>query len=210
MSRPTRLVVVTGTGTEVGKTWVGAALLTELRARGRRVAARKPAQSFEPGTGPTDAEVLAAATGEDPRAVTPAHRWYATPLAPPMAAHRLGLPPLTIADLVAELAWPDATDVGLVEGVGGPYSPLADDGDTVVLTAALRPDLVVIVAGGELGAINAVRLSAAPFAGVAPVAVTLNRYDASSALQRANREWLAERAGLDVDAGVEARADRLA
>ena len=43
------LVVCAGTHTEVGKTWVGAAVLGDLRARGRTVAARKPAQSFDPG-----------------------------------------------------------------------------------------------------------------------------------------------------------------
>jgi dethiobiotin synthetase len=209
VSRPRRLVVVTGTGTAIGKTWVGARLLTELGARGRRVAARKPAQSFEPGTGPTDAEVLAAATGEDPRVVTPPQRWYGVPLAPPMAARALGLPSFTVADLLAEVSWPDPTDVGLVEGIGGPRSPLADDGDTVDLTAALRPELVVVVAGGELGAINSVRLTAAPFAGLASVVVALNRYDETSPVQVANRAWLSERAGIDVETEVAPLADRL-
>ena len=65
MNRPSRLVVVAGTATEVGKTWVGAAVARELRDRGTTVAARKPAQSFEPadvepgGIG-TDADALAA------------------------------------------------------------------------------------------------------------------------------------------------------
>ena len=37
-----KLVIVSGTATEVGKTWVGAALARELRGRGVTVAARKP------------------------------------------------------------------------------------------------------------------------------------------------------------------------
>jgi dethiobiotin synthetase len=65
MTRPRGLVVVTGTGTGVGKTWFSAVTLGLLRDRGVSVAARKPVQSFEPGDGPTDAEVLAAATGGD-------------------------------------------------------------------------------------------------------------------------------------------------
>jgi dethiobiotin synthetase len=65
-SRPERLVLVAGTATEVGKTWVAAAVLAELRTRGVRVAARKLVQSFSPGEHPTDAEALAAATGEAP------------------------------------------------------------------------------------------------------------------------------------------------
>lgn len=46
--RPQRLIVVVGTRTEVGKTWVTARLLRDLRASGRHVAARKPVQSFDP------------------------------------------------------------------------------------------------------------------------------------------------------------------
>ena len=93
MTRPRTLVVVLGTGTEVGKTWVGAALARELRRTGRTVAARKPAQSFLPEElGGTDAEVLAAATGEAPHEVCVEHRWYPTPMAPPMAADALDRP----------------------------------------------------------------------------------------------------------------------
>src|SRR5581483_721782 len=80
------LVFVTGTGTEIGKTWWGSALATELHARGVAVAARKPAQSFAPNDAHTDADVLARATGERPDDVCPPHRWYPVPLAPPMAA----------------------------------------------------------------------------------------------------------------------------
>ena len=50
--RPRRLVAVVGTGTDVGKTWVSARVLRDLRAAGLRVAARKPAQSFDPGDDP--------------------------------------------------------------------------------------------------------------------------------------------------------------
>jgi dethiobiotin synthetase len=71
------------------------------------VAARKPAQSFSPDDAQfTDAHVLVAATGEEPTVVCPSHRWYPVPMAPPMAAVALDQPPFTIADLVAELAWP--------------------------------------------------------------------------------------------------------
>jgi dethiobiotin synthetase len=196
VTRPARLVVVTGTGTEVGKTWVGARALHHLRANGVRVAARKPVQSFQPGVGPTDAELLAGATGEEPEEVCPRHRWYETPLAPPMAAERLGRPPFRLEDLLTELVWPDAIDVGLVEAVGGPRSPLADDGDTVDLVRGLQPDLVVLVADPGLGAINSVRLAVAPLATLAPVVVVLNRFDPGDSLHRANRSWLTDRAGL--------------
>jgi len=172
--RPHLLVLVTGTATEIGKTWFTSATATALRGHGLRVAARKPVQSAEAGSA-TDAELLAAATDEDPARVCPAARTYKLAWAPPMAADELGLPPFSIADLVAETTWDANTDVGLVEGVGGPHSPLASDGDTVDLARALEPDLVVLVADAGLGTVNAVRLSAPVFAG-RPLLVALNRY----------------------------------
>jgi dethiobiotin synthetase len=202
VTRPACLVVVTGTGTEVGKTWVGARALHHLRARGLAVAARKPAQSFESGVGPTDAELLAGATGEEADAVCPRHRWYEAAMAPPMAAATLGRPPFRLADLLDELEWPDAVEVGLVEAAGGPRSPLADDGDTVDLVRALRPDLVVVVADPGLGSLNTVRLTVAPLEHLAPVVVLLNRFDPDDALHRANRAWLHDRYQLRLVADV--------
>ena len=67
--RPQRLVVVVGTGTEIGKTYVTARLLRDLRSRGIDVAARKPAQSFGPEDQFTDAHFLADASGESPNDV---------------------------------------------------------------------------------------------------------------------------------------------
>lgn len=194
---PGPLVLVAGTSTDVGKTWVAARLAGALRAGGHAVAARKPVQSFAPGGGPTDAEVLAAATGEDPGEVCPPHRWYPAALAPPLAARALGLDPFGVADLVAELRWPAAAGWRLVEPVGGPRSPLADDGDTVDLAGALGPDATVLVAGAGLGAINAVLLAAGVLPGPPPV-VVLNRYDGADPVHAANRWWLEQRAGLRV------------
>jgi len=161
-----------------------------------RVAARKPVQSFEEGDR-TDADVLAAATGESADVVCPSHRSLGVPMAPPMAADALGQPAFTVEELANDLQWPADVDVGLVEGVGGPRSPIADDGDTVDLADRIRPDLVVLVADAGLGAINAVRLSAAPFASYGFV-VALNRYEEANDLHRRNRDWLAERDGFAV------------
>lgn len=200
-ARPNRLLVVAGTGTEVGKTWVAARLLAALRSQGCSVAARKPAQSFDPGDdalGTTDAQLLGAASGEEPATVCPARRWYPVAMAPPMAAEHLGLPPVTLADLAAELVWPDpAVDVGVVETAGGVHSPLAEDGDTVDLCRMLRPTVVVLVADAGLGTINAVRLGAGALA-AHPLVVVVNRFDAEDELHRRNASWLTERDGLSV------------
>jgi len=196
------VVAVVGTGTDVGKTWVAARLLTDLRAAGLRVAARKPAQSFESGDDPAglDAAVLGAASRERPEEVCPVHRWYEVPMAPPMAAEALRRPLFTIGDLASEQRWPaEAIDVGLVETAGGVRSPLAADGDCLAFCMALGPDVTVLVADAGLGTINAVRLT---LDGLGPLAsstvVVLNRFDAGSDLHQRNLEWLRGRDGRRV------------
>jgi dethiobiotin synthetase len=201
MSQPDRVVIVCGTGTEVGKTHVACALARALRSAGVSVAARKPTQSYSRGGGPTDAELLGAATGEAPTVVCPPNRSYPLPLAPPMAAEALGRAPSTIADLAGDLRWLTRVDVGLVETAGGVRSPLAADGDTVDLARAIRPDLVTLVAEAGLGTINAVRLSADALTAW-PLVVHLNRFDDSVDVHTRNWEWLAGRDGLTVSVSV--------
>jgi len=208
--RPRRLVAVVGTGTDVGKTWVSARLLRTLLQAGVTVAARKLAQSFDPGDDPAalDSAVLGAASGEPSEAVCPRHRWYEVAMAPPMAADVLGRGRVTTADLLAELIWPaHPVDVGLVETAGGVRSPQSHDGDGVDLVAALVPDVVVLVADAGLGTINAVRLTAGALtAGAltagAPAAgrlfIVLNRFDEQSDLHQRNRSWLAGQDGMTV------------
>jgi dethiobiotin synthetase len=212
--RPDWLVVVAGTGTEVGKTWVATGLTARLRASGAKVLPRKPAQSFDAGTpaGCTDAGQLAAAAGCAAGDVCPPWRWYAVAMAPPMAAEVLGRPPFTLADLARELRWPTVSagptgpavpTVGVLEIAGGVRSPQAVDGDAVDLVALLRPDDVIVVADAGLGTINSVRLSVEALVGgaarsPADVVVVLNRYEDGDSLHRANRSWLSDRYELEV------------
>ena len=198
------IVAVAGTGTDVGKTFVAAALLRALRARGCAVAARKPVQSFAPDDTSTDADVLAEATGETRYEVCPPHRRLPMPVAPPMAAEALGLAPFTITDLASEvLARIPADTVTLVETAGGVRSPIADDGDCAAFITALSPGLVVLVADAGLGTINAVRMSVDALR-PHPVVVYLNRFDAGSDLHARNAHWLAAREGLVVVTDIEA------
>lgn len=211
--RPTRLLVVTGTATEVGKTWVSCSLLRLALARGISVAARKPAQSFEAGSplSGTDAGQLAAASASSPPSVCPPDRSYPVAMAPPMAAAALGRPAPALADLVSwvEHSWPGGgCDLGLVEGAGGVASPLAADGDTAALARRLGADQVVLVADPALGVINNVRLSVAALAPL-PVVVHLNRFEPGDDLQRRNLAWLREQDGLCATTTVEELLDEL-
>jgi len=200
------LVLIAGTGTEVGKTYVTAGLAAALRAQGIDVAARKPVQSNTADDRQTDADVLAAATGEDPFVVCPPHRRFLLAMAPPMAADALGRPPFTISDLAAEITASAPEDALIfLESAGGVRSPLATDGDTMALAAALQPALVVLVADAGLGTINAVHSSVDALPGHR-VVVVLNRFDPGDDLHRRNRDWLVTRSGLEVVTDLETLA----
>ena len=212
-SRPRRLIVVVGTATEIGKTWVASRLLRELRAEGFTVAARKPAQSFSPDDSSTDAHHLSAATGEEATDVCPRHRWYPIPMAPPMAADALGRDQFTIAELAAEISWPLPTpDIAMVECAGGVRSPHAIDGDAISLIEELQPDLVLLVADAGLGTINSIRLSLEAIdrgAHVATPIVVLNRFDPAEDLHRRNRDWLEANLSVEILCSVPAVMNRL-
>ncbi len=193
-----KLVIIAGTGTEVGKTWLGCQLALQLGRAGFRVAARKLAQSFHPSElGRTDAELLAEATGERATDVCPAHRWYPRPMAPPMAAESMGLPPVTLAGLLAELSWPGLAHIGLLEQAGGLGSPQAVDADGTDVVKALAPQLVVLVAAPGLGTLSSTRLALRAL-GSQDAVVYLNRFDPADELHERNRRWLAEREHLEV------------
>ncbi|HWE75456.1 MAG TPA: dethiobiotin synthase [Stellaceae bacterium] len=150
---------VTGSGTEIGKTFVTAALIRDLRRRGRHVAALKPvASGFDPEkAAASDPGILLAALGEMP---TPAAfdliapwRFHA-PLSPDMAARREDRV-IDFAGLLGHSRQFIATMTGtlLIEGVGGVMVPLDDEHTILDWIEALRIPAIV-VCGSYLGAIS--------------------------------------------------------
>jgi dethiobiotin synthetase len=198
-------MVIAGTGTEVGKTWFAVRLVQAARARGLRVAARKPAQSYAQGDHVTDADLLAAASGENAARVCPKQRWYPVPMAPPMAAEVLGQPKIQLDELLDELRALGDVDLAVIETAGGLCSPIAHDADNLALIARLNPTRVILVADAGLGTLNAVRLCLRAL-GAVPTSVFLNRFDERNDLHVRNREWLS-RDGIH--ARTEAELDEL-
>ena len=193
----TGMVFVTGTGTEVGKTWASARLARLLRERGLSVEACKPVQSYDPDeAGPTDAAVLAAATGQHPDAVCPPEHTYPVPLAPPMAARRLNRNCPTVDELARNCRFTAPVDVGLVEGVGGLYSPIASDGHNLDLIDRIGPDLVIVVASAALGGIHDTLACTLPLSAYRQ-AVFCNRFDHQTEVHVLNVDWLRD-TGLEV------------
>jgi dethiobiotin synthetase len=199
--RSTPTIVVVGTGTDVGKTWVSVALLEWMKRRGVSAAARKIVQSFDPADPPEgqDRALLAAATGEEPLMVCHDAKSFALAAAPPIAAARLGLSAPTLAELLD--FWPCAPDdqLLLVETAGGLRSPQASDADALDVAAWIDPDLVVLVASDELGVISQVRLCHDALDDRlfdVPVVVVLNQRNEGH--DQSNVEWLRDEDGFDV------------
>jgi dethiobiotin synthetase len=132
-------IVVTGTDTGVGKTWVSAAI-----AR------------------PGDAYVKAAQTGDDDDAATvrelsgaEVHTLarYPEPLAPATAARRAGMDTVPMAE-VARFVAALPNERVIVEGAGGLLVHLDRDGGTVADLAGLLDAPLVVVARAGLGTLN--------------------------------------------------------
>ena len=148
----TPVLVVSGTGTEVGKTVITAAVAALAVARGDRVTVVKPAQTGERPGSPGDLAVVQRLSGVT-RTVELAR--FPDPLSPEAAARACGQPPLDLAAAAVEIKQLLAeTDLVLVEGAGGllvRYDPM---GTTIADLAAMlgAPVLVVITPG--LGTLN--------------------------------------------------------
>ncbi|MQS11019.1 ATP-dependent dethiobiotin synthetase BioD [Streptomyces kaniharaensis] len=158
-----RILFVTGTNTEVGKTVTTAALASAALQGGLRVAMLKPGQTGVGPGEPGDAEEVLRLAGE--LTIRELVR-YPEPLAPDMAARRAGLPCLSPAEVVSAVAELATThDLVLVEGAGGLLVRYDEDGRTLADQArAVRdaglPAEVLLVASAGLGTLNIVALSA--------------------------------------------------
>ena len=156
MSKPKLYIGLTGTNTEVGKTYVGSNILSGLRDKSITVAARKEAQSFDPNLDePLDSVVLSKATGEDHRLVCPKDLSFALPLAPFMAKRELIGTDLKLDEL-SNISFQDGIQVGIIEGAGGILSPLCADGDFIDLMYLQKVDVVLCVAEATLGSLNSI------------------------------------------------------
>ncbi|WP_164904834.1 dethiobiotin synthase [Streptomyces cyaneus] len=152
------VLVITGTGTEVGKTVTTAAVAAAAVAAGRSVAVLKAAQTGVTPDERGDAEEVARLAG----AVTTAEvARYPEPLAPATAARRAGRPPVRpheIAEAAAKLA--AEHDLVLVEGAGGLLVRFDEAGGTLADAAELMAAPVLLVASAGLGTLNTTELTA--------------------------------------------------
>ena len=154
---------ITGTDTGVGKTFVTAALLSGLQARGLRVAPMKPvaAGTIEiNGRHINDDVALLQEISQQHFALTDVNPYcLAEPIAPHIAAARenVCIDITVIADAFARLA--ANADSVLVEGAGGFLVPLSSPQSMAEIPRALKLDVIMVVAM-RLGCLNHALLTA--------------------------------------------------
>ena len=146
------LLVVTGTGTGVGKTVVTAAVAALAATRGSRVAVVKPAQTGVGPAEPGDLDVVRRLAG-----VTDLHEFarLRDPLSPAAAARRAGVPAPDLRDVAARVrALADERDLVVVEGAGGLLVRYDDEGATIADLAHDLGAAVLVVVDPSLGTLN--------------------------------------------------------
>jgi dethiobiotin synthetase len=145
---------ITGTDTEVGKTFIACALLHALRNQGRTALGMKPVAAGLDVEGKNEdvEQLIAASSITAPRQLINPYAFNAA-VAPHIAAAEEGIT-IELAQIVSAFKQLSGlADAVLVEGVGGFCVPLGPVSDTADLAVAL--DLpVILVVGLRLGCIN--------------------------------------------------------
>ena len=190
-------IFITGTDTGVGKTYVGTQLVTVLHAHGVNAVPRKPVESgchrVHGKLHPQDAQrYYEAANRKFPlEAICP---FRFEPAISPQRAARLAGRPAYLEDVAASCArGTGGDDFLVVEGAGGFYSPLCEDGMNSDLAKILELP-VLLVAEDKLGCINHILLTieAIRHLGLTACSVILSQQEPQLDQAMNNREDLAE------------------
>ena len=205
------VLVVTGTGTGVGKTVVTAALACHARQAGIDVAVCKPVQTGT-DSGDDDLAEVARLSG-----VTELAGWarYPQPLAPAAAAEQAGMTLPSCAELSRLIRGLDRPGrLTLVEGAGGLLVELADSGATLRDLAVELGAAALVTVSATLGTLNHTALTVEALAahGVSCAGLVIGSWPGCPGLvETSNRSALARmapvRAALPAGAGAMDAAD---
>lgn len=153
-------VFTTGTDTDVGKTWVGTRLISALLEHNIEIIPRKPIESGwnDNDISKTDAWKLAKAANKLSHIDEICPNRFSRAISPARAAQIEGYS-ISTQHLVEQcLHTINKQDFLYVEGAGGFYSPLTNDGLNSDLARALNLP-VILIAENRLGCINQVLLN---------------------------------------------------
>jgi dethiobiotin synthetase len=163
VTRPACGVFVTGTDTEVGKTFIATAMVRSLVADGHRIAVMKPVAAGADPTpeGPRNDDALELMAASNVAAPYELVNPYCLdlPASPHIAAEKAGISLQTapIAQAFTQLA--SQSDAVVVEGAGGWHAPI-NSTETMADVAAALDLPVVLVIGLRLGCLNHALLTA--------------------------------------------------
>ena len=195
-------VFITGTSTEVGKTFVAVKIAKQLNRKNIKVIPRKPVESgcIKQGVRliPQDAVALKQAANYQGALSEICPYRFEPPISPVRAAHLVNKA-LTTEQLVNICRQGSEDGFTLVEGAGGFYSPLAEDGLNADLAVALQLP-VILVADDKLGTLSQVLLNAEAIQmrGLQLLAVVLNALDENKNDHMDNTADLRERLNCPV------------
>lgn len=197
-SGPRRIVVV-GTGTGVGKTWLGAELLRVLRAQGRRAIGLKPIESGVDPAASSESSDGGSLARSSVRAPSDAPYRFLEAISPHLAARRSGTH-IELARALTYVRYNESSsggeplEVSLVETAGGLFSPLGPGLTNFDLAQALSPARWLLVAPDALGVLHdlTATLAAASVRGQIPDAIALCRARPADASTGTNAAEVAE------------------
>ncbi|TWU40739.1 dethiobiotin synthase [Novipirellula artificiosorum] len=183
-----RRLFITGTDTDVGKTFIGCLLAEHFRHSGMQVGVYKPVASDCRDEGEErvaeDAKRLWNAAGKPRTLDEVCPQKFIAPVAPPQAARAEGR--TVDRELLVNGAanWNLNFDISIIEGAGGLFSPLADGFLNADLVKRLDPIDVVVVAANRLGTIHQTLATcrAARSLGITPKGIILS--DVTETLDR--------------------------
>jgi len=206
-----RVLLVTGTGTGVGKTIATAAIAALASSTGQRIAAVKPAQTGSQPDDLGDLDEVRRLAG-----VTDLHELVRFPdaLAPATAARLAGRPGLVMADAASAIhQLLDDHDLVIVEGAGGILVEFNGQGQTMADLALLVGAQALVVTEPELGTLNhtALTLEALQARGITCAGVIIGSWPNEPSLAcRTNLDDLEQISGQPLAGVFEEQMGRLA
>lgn len=157
LKKPPHGLFVTGTDTEVGKTYVASLIVRDLVADGHRVGVYKPVASDCISDGrklvSEDAVALWEAAGRPMSQELVCPQRFQAAVAPHLAARNEGRELDTQLLRSGIEVWTDQCDIVVVEGVGGLMTPVGDDDFVADLAYEFGYPLLVVTPNA-IGAIN--------------------------------------------------------
>jgi len=183
---------ITGTDTDVGKTYIACLIAAELKSKGINVIPKKPVESgcelINGNLYPNDAALLLKASQSNLSLDTVCPFRFEEAISPARAA-KVNNQKIQLNELISICTADNNSenDFIITEGAGGFYSPLCEDGLNADLAEKLNLP-ILLVANDKLGCINHILLSLEAISArqLSVAAIVLNQCDALSPLNETN------------------------